>query len=60
MFTPANTAATRKNGAISIKSHVSQVRRHQKIPSSSTGKTATDPLLSIANTNAARLSQYQK
>ena len=34
-------------------------RSHQTIPNSNTGKTATDPLLSIAKTNAARLSQYQ-
>ena len=29
-------------------------------PNKSTGKTAADPLPSIANTNAARLSQYQE
>ena len=29
------------------------------MPSNSTGNTATEPLLSIANMNAARLSQYQ-
>ena len=35
-------------------------RSHQAIPSSNTGKITADPLLSIANTNAARLNQYQK
>ena len=33
---------------------------HQTMPSNSAGITATEPLLSIANTNVARLSQYQR
>ena len=60
MFTPERTAATRKNGAVRTRSHRVKGRSHHTIPSSNTGRTATDPLPSIANENAARLSQYQK
>ncbi|MGD0382724.1 MAG: hypothetical protein ABSA77_04315, partial [Thermoguttaceae bacterium] len=48
-----------KKGRIHAKSRRLKGLSHQTIPNNSTGKTAADPLLSIANKNAARLSQYQ-
>ena len=76
MFTVVSAAATAKNGAVRNKCRrikgvspifvaavigtVSNGCNHQIITSSNTGSTATDPLLSIANENAARLSQYQE
>ena len=45
---------------VRTKSRLVNGRSHHTIPKSSTGNTAADPLPSIARTNAARLSQYQK
>ena len=46
------------NGALRSKSQrVSRRRRHQTISSSTSGKMATEPLLSMASTKAAKLSQ---
>ena len=59
IFTTVNTSATRKNGAVHTRSRHVSGRSHHTIPNNNIGKTATEPLLSIANVNAARLSQYQ-
>ncbi len=60
IFTAVNAMATAKNGAIPHQVPPCPGRSHQAIPNRNTGNTATDALLSIANTNAARLSQYQR
>ena len=60
MFTAVSAAAIAKNGRTRRKSRKRNGRSHQMITRSSTGETATEPLLSIANTNAARLNQYQR
>ncbi len=60
MFTATSTIATGKNGATRRRSHRVSGRSHQTIPNNNTGNTATDPLLSMANTNAARLRLYQR
>ena len=60
IFTKVSAAATAKNGAVRRKSRFVSLRFHQIIPKSSTGNTAADPLPSIAQTKAAKLSQYQK
>src|SRR5690242_5470314 len=60
MFTRTNTTLITKKGAVRTTSRRVSGRHHQVIPKRSTGKTATDALLSIANTNAARLRQYRR
>src|SRR5439155_5323207 len=51
-------AATTKNGAVRTKSLCRKGRIHSTTSKRSSGKTATDTLLSIAKTKAVRLSQY--
>src|ERR687889_763237 len=59
MFTAVRTKATAKNGAVRITSaRVTIPRRHQINSSRIPGRIATEPLLNIASTNAARLIQY--
>ena len=59
IFTPAKTTATKKNGATRRKSaHRNPPACHQTISSNTSGRIATEPLLSIAKTKASRLSQY--
>src|SRR5262245_46537820 len=60
MLTQLDTSATRKNGAVRSRSPRFSGRNHQRMSKSSAGSGATDPLLSNANTNAAKLSPYQR
>ncbi len=54
-----NATATAKKGKIRSRSHLVRGRCHKTIPSSNTGRIATDPLLNMAKTKAKKLSQCQ-
>src|SRR5258708_7762852 len=59
MFNSVKKPPSKKNGVIRAKSHFVTGLRHQTINSNTTGKTATEPLLSIAKMNATRQSPSQ-